>query len=396
MHRHLKLALSSATEKCNLTLLQSLIASLEDKKLELQGLRPAWLKRPLSIHSPQIGLVPPSVSTAQVSVTTVRTTSRPTGTTLHLVPGVDDAAVTAPPVAAAAPPASTPAPSVVESAPTPVVTPVQSIPPRTPIEPISSLFRTQETRPIPPAPEQTVPAPTPPPAVAAPTRRCTFTAFFACRRHFTVSDTRSIPFRCSGSSNPTTPQSPAAASAFTSTQEVTLPPSHISQTPSPTTPGHSQLLGRHRDGSPVHHEESLPTISCRSTPTTLARRYRSTVNVEDECDVQDLMHALLRQHFDDIGTDEWTPSYSTGAPRTTYLLDHDQAIVVETRTGLSRKDLADQVRADIERYRNRGRCAHLLCFIYDPEGRIGNPRGLESELCTTSEHFAVDVVVAPK
>ncbi len=75
----------------------------------------------------------------------------------------------------------------------------------------------------------------------------------------------------------------------------------------------------------------------------------------------------------------------------------DSAIVVKkTRTGLSRKDLADQVRADVERYRNRGRCAHLLCFIYDPEGRIGNPRGLESELCTTSEHFAVDVVVAPK
>ena len=55
-----------------------------------------------------------------------------------------------------------------------------------------------------------------------------------------------------------------------------------------------------------------------------------------------------------------------------------------------------EVRADVERYRNRGRCAHLLCFVYDPEGRIGNPRGLESELCTTSEHFAVDVVVAPK
>ena len=114
--------------------------------------------------------------------------------------------------------------------------------------------------------------------------------------------------------------------------------------------------------------------------------------------MQDLMHALLRQNFDDIGTDEWIPSYSNGAPRTTYLLDHDRlAIVVKkTRTGFSRKDLADQVRADVERYRNRGRCARLLCFIYDPEGRIGNPRGLESELCTTSEHFAVDVIVAPK
>jgi REase_DpnII-MboI len=130
----------------------------------------------------------------------------------------------------------------------------------------------------------------------------------------------------------------------------------------------------------------------------LRGEYRSTVNVEDECDVQDLMHALLHQHFDDIGTDEWIPSYSNGVARTTYLLDHDRlAIVVKkTRSGLSRKDLADQVRTDVERYRDRGRCTHILCFIYDPEGRIGNPRGLESELSTTSEHFAVDVVVAPK
>jgi hypothetical protein len=95
-HRHLKLALSSATEKKQtLTLLRSLIASLEDKKLELQGLKPPVNQAAPSSTPPQLGLVPPSVSTAQVSVTTVTTTSRPTGTTLHLVPGIDNAAVTA-------------------------------------------------------------------------------------------------------------------------------------------------------------------------------------------------------------------------------------------------------------------------------------------------------------
>jgi hypothetical protein len=130
----------------------------------------------------------------------------------------------------------------------------------------------------------------------------------------------------------------------------------------------------------------------------LRGEYRSTLSIEDEFDVQDLIHALLRQYFDDIGTDEWTPAYSDGAPRTTFLLDHDRLAVVvkKTRPGLSRKDLADQLHADGERYRGRGRCTQLLCFIYDPEGRIGNPRGLESELTSTSEHFTVDVVVAPK
>lgn len=130
----------------------------------------------------------------------------------------------------------------------------------------------------------------------------------------------------------------------------------------------------------------------------LRGEYRPTLSVEDEIDVQDLIHALLRQHFEDIGTDEWTPGYGDGVSRTTFLLNHDRlAIVVKkTRTGLSRKDLTEQVRADAERYRARGRCTQLLCFIYDPEGRIGNPRGLENELASSTEHFTVDVIVAPK
>jgi hypothetical protein len=400
-HRHLKLALSSATEKKQtLTLLRSLIASLEDKKLELQGLKPAVAQAAPLSTPPQIGLVPPSGSTAQVSVTTVTTTSRPTGTTLHLVPGVDNGAVTAPPVAAAAPVTSTPAPPVVESAPTPVVSPVQSIPPRTPIEPISSLFRTQETKPVPPAPEQTVPAPTPPPAVAAPARAAVPSPPPSPAAVTPPSPTPvASPSEVLTAPSTTTPQSQSASGAFMSTQEVPLQPSYVSETISPTAP---QATATSSAVTEVDHLSITKKVCQRfhvvARQLRLRGEYRSTINVEDECDVQDLMHALLRQHFDDIGTDEWTPSYNTGAPRTTYLLDHDRlAIVVKkTRTGLSRKDLVDQVRADVERYRNRGRCAHLLCFVYDPEGRIGNPRGLESELCTTSEHFAVDVVVAPK
>jgi hypothetical protein len=112
----------------------------------------------------------------------------------------------------------------------------------------------------------------------------------------------------------------------------------------------------------------------------LRGEYRATLSVEDEIDVQDLLHALLRIQFDDIGTDEWTPSYSGGAPRTTFLLNDSRlaVIVKKTRPGLNAKDLTDQLRIDAERHRSHDRCTTLLCFIYDPEGRIGNPRGLET------------------
>ncbi|MEP6960391.1 MAG: hypothetical protein ABI980_16820 [Nitrospirota bacterium] len=130
----------------------------------------------------------------------------------------------------------------------------------------------------------------------------------------------------------------------------------------------------------------------------LRGEYRATISVEDEFDAQDLLHALLRIQFDDIGTDEWTPSYADGAPRTTLLLNDSRlaVIVKKTRPGLNAKDLSDQLRIDAERYRSRDHCTTLLCFMYDPEGRIGNPRGLEASLTSVNESFMIDVLVAPK
>lgn len=130
----------------------------------------------------------------------------------------------------------------------------------------------------------------------------------------------------------------------------------------------------------------------------LRGEYRSTLAVEDELDMQDLLYALLRLQFEDIGTDEWMPSYAEGSSRMTFLLDHNRlAIVVKkTRPGLSTKDLADQFRVDADRYRGKHGCTALLCFIYDPEGRIGNPRGLETDHSTTGAHFTLDILVAPK
>ncbi|TKB94876.1 MAG: hypothetical protein E8D41_02880 [Nitrospira sp.] len=130
----------------------------------------------------------------------------------------------------------------------------------------------------------------------------------------------------------------------------------------------------------------------------LRGEHRVTLQVEDEVDAQDLLHALLRVQFNDIDTDEWTPSYSSGALRTTLLLDESRlaVIVKKTRPGLTAKDLTDQLRVDAARYRFHGRCTTLLCFMYDPDGRIGNPQGFETSLTSVNDSFTVDVLVAPK
>ena len=130
----------------------------------------------------------------------------------------------------------------------------------------------------------------------------------------------------------------------------------------------------------------------------LRNRYdnRSTLNVTDEYDVQDLIHSLLAIHFDDIRPEEWTPSYAGKSSRMDFLLK-DFKIVIEikkTRNGLTGKKIGSQLIEDIERYSKHQDCKTLLCFVYDPEGIIGNPRGLENDL-NRDEKIKVKVYVRP-
>src|SRR5439155_9310984 len=57
------------------------------------------------------------------------------------------------------------------------------------------------------------------------------------------------------------------------------------------------------------------------------RQNRPTLEVIDEYDVQDLLHALLRLHFDDIRPEEWTPSYAGKSSRMDFLLKPEQIVI---------------------------------------------------------------------
>lgn len=130
----------------------------------------------------------------------------------------------------------------------------------------------------------------------------------------------------------------------------------------------------------------------------LRKDYRPTIEVEDEYDLQDLLCALLKVEFEEVATDDWTPPYTEGASRTTLFVHRDQIAIVVKKTGpgLTTKELTDQVMADAAHYRTHGRCATLFCFVYDPEGRIGSPKRLETTLTSVSEHCRIEVLVAPK
>lgn len=131
----------------------------------------------------------------------------------------------------------------------------------------------------------------------------------------------------------------------------------------------------------------------------LQRRHdgRDTLVIHDEYDVQDLLNALLRMYFDDVRPEEWTPSYAGGSKRMDFLLKESE-IVIEvkmTRKGLGDRELGEQLIVDIANYKQHKSCRCLYCFVYDPNGFIRNPRGIENDLMALDKVMPVKVFVRP-
>jgi hypothetical protein len=126
---------------------------------------------------------------------------------------------------------------------------------------------------------------------------------------------------------------------------------------------------------------------------------RSTLEVNDEYDVQDLLHVLLKIYFQDIRPEETTPSYAASSKRMDFLLKSEKVVieVKKTRRTLTAKKVGEELLVDIATYSEHPDCNLLVCFIYDPEGIIGNPIGLENDLTQQSDdNLDVFVYIYPK
>ena len=126
------------------------------------------------------------------------------------------------------------------------------------------------------------------------------------------------------------------------------------------------------------------------------QRDRSPLTVEDEYDVQYLLRALLKVHFDDVRREENTPSYAGSSARMDFILK-PQGLVVEakmTRPGLGDKQVGKELKLDIADYKGHPDCRTLVCFVYDPAGHIHNAAAL-ADLNGEHDGLTVVVIVAP-
>jgi len=132
----------------------------------------------------------------------------------------------------------------------------------------------------------------------------------------------------------------------------------------------------------------------------LRQRYHSrpTIDVNDEYDVQDLFHSLLKLYFNDIRAEEWNPSYAGSSSRSDFLLPEISTVIEikKTRQSMTTKQLGEELLIDIAKYKKHPQCVRLICFVYDPDGRVTNPRGLETDLSNCDKEIDVRTIIVPK
>jgi hypothetical protein len=398
-HQHHRIRVNSkAGVDDTITLLQNLVLALEEKRLHLLGFRP----RPAAVAPPEgnghdtlAQDAPPQPQPPQQTAQTVPAPAAPvqTAEVEAPVPAPPSPAPVvvqhnpSPPAPREAERAASPHPShshhtrkgrsswesrMKEAAPPPPVVsqPVVAVAP--PIATVSAGIAPQPVlAPPPPQPQVIPPIPvSAPPPVVAPPPAPEPVAQQATPDAIDVSD-----------------QTPVQQHTEMNV-EVTMPP-----TPAPPS---------------EHPRSDMDTVTLiqrictrfHSVARQLRQRSddRSTLEVEDEVDVQDVLRAVLCTQFDDIHTETWNPAYANGIPRADLVLKQDGIVIVakKTKQGVGAKTLTEQLGVDIQRYMNHSLCKTLVCFIYDPEGRIGNPDALEATLVRQRSARRIEVIISPR
>jgi hypothetical protein len=154
--------------------------------------------------------------------------------------------------------------------------------------------------------------------------------------------------------------------------------------------------------SDISAEERVMVL-CRRFPLFVGQmqsrqRSRPAIMVDDEYDVQDLLHAILKLHFDDVRAEEVTPSYAGNTSRVDFFLPRERLVVEAkmTRDRLGQREVANELIIDATRYAKMSGVDTLICLVYDPARRCTNPKTLENDVEASGARLKVRAVVCPR
>jgi hypothetical protein len=130
-----------------------------------------------------------------------------------------------------------------------------------------------------------------------------------------------------------------------------------------------------------------------------SRQEKQPFNINDEYDVQDLLHGLLWIFFNDVEAENYgTPSTCGTNPRIDFFL-RDEKVYIEAKIATEnhrRKKIAEELILDKEYYSKKVDLNGIFCLVYDPLGLIDNPIGFEKDLSEPNSRPKVRVFVVPR
>jgi hypothetical protein len=122
---------------------------------------------------------------------------------------------------------------------------------------------------------------------------------------------------------------------------------------------------------------------------------RPAFRVHDERDLEDLLRAVLPLSFEGVRPECRTASYALGTS-TDFLLDAEAVAVTvkRARPDIGEQELSQQLQEDADYYGATPKVKLLVCFVYDPEGVLAEPRQLEARWSRPQAALDVRVVIA--
>ncbi|AGB15523.1 hypothetical protein Halru_0902 [Halovivax ruber XH-70] len=132
-----------------------------------------------------------------------------------------------------------------------------------------------------------------------------------------------------------------------------------------------------------------------ATPLQNRSRERDPVSMQDEYDVQYLLHGLLKLYFDDVRAEEYFKRHAGKNPRIDFLLE-EYGIGIEVKRPSENRTMESiriALAEDKELYRKDSSCEKLLIFIYDPERRIENAPEFKMSLSEEDSNLETRVTI---
>lgn len=112
------------------------------------------------------------------------------------------------------------------------------------------------------------------------------------------------------------------------------------------------------------------------------RKGKGTFEVTDEYDVQDLFIAMMRTMWNNIKREEPVPATAGSSSSVDAYLPAERLFVEFKHVGptLSASKLKEQIARDMTDFPAHPGCGAVYYYVYDPEGRMANPRGFEADI----------------